>query len=156
MVHLADGQPAANVEGQVQHRVIGAGHGAAGERGVAAVIDDLGQAGIVEEGEVDARGHQHQERVHGGFAQHERPVVRKHVVERLAHPRGGSHAVVNRPGQPADHEPFPLVQKLGPIGSWYPSLATKNPSFTVSGSWGRGRAAGPNTGSAPATTSNSD
>ena len=75
VVHLPDEQATANVETDVQRGRVRLGHVDAVERNVGALVDDLGHAGLVEEGEVSAGEEDHDEGVEGDLAKHEGPVL---------------------------------------------------------------------------------
>ena len=98
-----------------------------------------------EEREEGARDHEHREAVQRDLPDHERPVLREHVVEAaLQRAREAEPVVDPRRGL---HGSRPHVQKPGPTGSSKSSCATrKPPSPTSSGSCGSSRRAGPNTG----------
>ena len=115
--------------------------------------------------EEDARGDQHHERVEGDLPEQERPVVGEDLVEQGPAALGDAEALVE-PLTPATRSPcgaavaappWPSAgrdgaharsQNPGPTGWSYPACARRKPSPSImSGSWGRGRGAGPKTGS---------
>jgi hypothetical protein len=63
----------------------------------------MSSARVEEEGQVDAGRDQDEERVEGDLAEEERPVIWKHVAERLLEQRCGSGALVEVADEPADH-----------------------------------------------------
>ena len=120
VVGLADQQPGLDREGDVEHRLVGVAHVKAAQRRVGAVVDLLGGAGVEEERQIDAGGHQHDERVQGDLAEQERPVVGEQVAQRLAQQRRRAAALVQEANRPADHVERGLrvrtPQKEGPTG----------------------------------------
>ena len=94
MVDLTHEQPGAHVEAQVDGRAVRLGHVHALQRSVAAVVNDLGRAGMEEERQVHARGDEYDERIQGQLTEHERPVVGKHLVQCGAHEVGGTEATI--------------------------------------------------------------
>lgn len=95
VVCLADEQPRAGVEREVDHRAVGVGHVRAAQRRVGAVVGRLSEARL-EEGEIDAGHHQDDERVKGDLAEQERPVVGEHVPK-SALERGRRPGACRRP-----------------------------------------------------------
>src|SRR5690606_26123147 len=133
-----------------------------------AVVDGGVGAGVEEERQVDAGQDQDDERVERQLADHERPVVGEDLVEGRPAQLGGAETVVDPAGEAVGQQPLgpapalprhhrPRSQKPGPTGLEKSPVATMKPSSsTPSGSWGSARAAGPNTGLAPSSTSNVD
>ena len=104
VVDLADHQPGAHVEADVDRGPEGVGHVHAVQRRVVPVVDDLLGARLKEEREERAREHEHDEAVEGDFAEHERPMVRKDLVEGAAREAGRAETVIDPANQPADHD----------------------------------------------------
>ena len=110
MVGLADHQPGAHVEAEVDHRAVGLGDVLSVQRRVGAGVHDIGGAGVEEEGQVHASRDQHHEAVQGDFAEHERPVIGEDLVERLAGELRAADAVVDGAHQAlGDHRAAPAA-----------------------------------------------
>src|SRR4029450_8671876 len=121
--------------------------------------DDLLDRRGVEEGQEGAGEDQHHQGEQGDLTEQERPVVGEHLAEGLAGQAGRAQPLVQGLGRAVPHRahqlPRFLSQNAGPTGSGKSPWATSMPSSsTPSGSWGRGRAAGPKNGLAPLATSN--
>ena len=174
VVHLAHQQAAANREREVHRRVERLGQDLAAQRPVRAVVDDRGRGGHVVQGEEDAGGQQDHEGVQGDLAQHERPVVGEDLVEEgpaalddpeplveladgLADASVGAERRLGGAHRALERTHVLRSQKPGPVGWSKPDWARKNPSASMyRGSWGSGRGAGPNVGSAWSSTKNID
>ena len=114
VVDLAHDQPAADVEGDVQRRVVGPRHLHAVQRHVGAVVADLGHRGVEEERQEGAGQQQDDERVERDLAHHERPVVGEDLVQLLAHAAGHAEPVLGPAAGLADRGGR-LVEALGPL-----------------------------------------
>ena len=162
VMDLADEQPAAHLEADVQRGLVGPRHLDTAQRLVDAVVGDLGHRRVEEQGQVHAGEQQHDEAVHGHFAQQERPVGGEHLVELAAQRPRGVVPRVHRVGLlgqsfPGCHGHDLRSQNAGPTGSAKSPLATRYPSVSmVMGSWARARAAGPKMGRAKCSASNCD
>ena len=100
VVDLAHHQPGPHVEAQVERRPVGLGHLDAAQRRVAPVVHDLAVALASKKNVRNTPvSEQHDEAVQRELADHERPVVGEHLVERGAGELGGAEAVV----EPAGH-----------------------------------------------------
>jgi hypothetical protein len=95
VVQLPHEQAAADVEGELQGRVVGRRHLYTAQGRVAALVDDLLHGGVEEERQVGARQQRDEEGVEGDLAEQERPVVGVDLVQRPPEPRGDEHAVVD-------------------------------------------------------------
>ncbi len=116
MVDLPHHEAGANVEGHLERRLVGGRHVHAAQRRVAAVVHDVARIGNEEEREVHAGEDQDHQAVHGDLADHERPVVGEHLVERGAsEPRGTEPLVEPRGDATRDHQRS-RSQNPGPIG----------------------------------------
>ena len=83
------------------HRLVRLRHRRRPERDVAAVVGDLLRTRHEEEREVHAGEEQDDEQVEGELAQHERPVVREHLVERRPRNLRRAEAFVDPAGEAA-------------------------------------------------------
>ena len=97
-MHLPDEQATADVETDVQRGGVRLGHVDAVERHVGALVDDLGHAGLVEEGEVGAGEEDHDEGVEGDLAQHEGPVLGENLGQAAREELVAAQALVNKCG----------------------------------------------------------
>ena len=156
VVDLPHQQPAADIEADVQRRLVRLADREAVELGVRAVVDHVGRRRDEEERQEGPGQQQDDERPQRDLAEHERPVVGKHLPHEHAEPARPVEPVVEPPAGAAqglgnlEVLAHPRSQKLGPTG-WVKSLlATRYPyESTVIGSCGSGRAAGPKITSAP-------
>ena len=96
VVDLADEQPAADLEGDVEGGLIRPGHLNAVERLVHPVVGDLGHRRVEEQREVHTGQQQHDEAVQRDLAKQERPVGREDLVQLSTHRRGGVVTRVDR------------------------------------------------------------
>ena len=87
VVHLADQQPALDVEGDAHHRVERRRHLGAPQRLVRTLVDELLLRPLEEQRQVRAGDQQDEEAVQGDLAPQEREVVREHLVQHLADER---------------------------------------------------------------------
>ena len=71
VVNLADEEPAAHLEANVQRGFVGPGHLDAAQWLIDALVGDVGHGGIEEQRQVDTGEQQHDEAVHRDFAQQE-------------------------------------------------------------------------------------
>ena len=94
VVHLPEHQPAPDLEADPEDARVGLRHRGAVERAVRAVVDDLARRRLEEEREERSREDQDDEAVQGDLAQHERPVVRKDLVQRVLREARRPEAVV--------------------------------------------------------------
>jgi hypothetical protein len=121
VVHLPHDEAGAHLEADVERRAVGGGHLDPAQGLERAVVDDLTARRFEEEREVHAGADQHHEAVERDLAQHERPVVGEHAVERLGREGRAAHAIVEPPQEPARQHGAPQsrsrFQKLGPTGS---------------------------------------
>ena len=81
VVHLADKQATANLEGKVQSRCVCGRHLHTVERCVGAVVDDLRDRRVEEEGQVDTGQQEDDEAVERHLTEHEGPVGREDLVQ---------------------------------------------------------------------------
>jgi hypothetical protein len=102
VVDLADEQTAADVERQIQRRVVGGRHDHAAQRCVRALVGNLAHRGVEEERQVRAREQQDDERVERDLPEQERPVVGEHLVQRAPQPGGDEEPFVDLDGSLAD------------------------------------------------------
>jgi hypothetical protein len=101
VVDLPDEQAAAHLERQVQRRRERLGHLYPAQRAVYALVSDIHHRGVKVQRQVGARQQQHHEAVEGNLPEHERPVVREHLVD--------------LPSQPG-REVEPFIQLVGGLG----------------------------------------
>ena len=80
VVDLPHQQAAADIEADVERRLVRLAHPDAVQLGVRPVVDHVGHAGLEEQGEEDAGQDQDDERVQRDLAQQERPVVREDLA----------------------------------------------------------------------------
>ena len=126
VVHLADEETAANLEGEVQRRCVGARHLDAVERGVGTVVDDLRDGRVKEQCKVNTGQQQDDEAVQRHLTKHEGPVSRKDFVELGTQDAGGRVALVHvvaHLGKFVTHYDL-RSQNAGPTGSTKLPLAT--------------------------------
>src|SRR5699024_11459919 len=88
VVHLTDEQAAADLEGDIESGHVGAGHLHTVEWEVGTVVDDLGDRGIEEQGQVDTSQDQDDEAVESDLTQEEGPVGREDLVDLAADSAG--------------------------------------------------------------------
>jgi hypothetical protein len=121
VVDLPHEQTAANVERQVQCRVVGRRHLDAAQGRVGPLVRDLAHGGVEEEHQVDARQEQDDERGDGDLPEHERPMVGVHLVQRPAQPVPRDESVVGLSGRLADRgRRHPLLATDAPHGHSLP------------------------------------
>jgi hypothetical protein len=133
VVDLPDQQPAADIEGDPQRRLVRLAHRHAVQLDVRAVVQDLVRRRHEEQRKERPGQQQDDERPQRDLAQHERPVVREHLPHEHAQAACRVEPVVKPPGGSAkglrDVEVIagahPRSQKLGPTGSWKSLLATR-------------------------------
>jgi hypothetical protein len=113
VVGLADQQAGRNVEDDAEGGVVGLRDRGPLERGVAPRVRRLGRAGLEEQGQVDPRGNQHDERVEGDLPEQERPVVGEDVLHRRLEERG---------------DPQPLVEEADGVGGRLLLRAGRSPT----------------------------
>ena len=119
VVHLADQQPALDVEGDAQHRVVGRRHLDAAQRRVRALVDQRLLGALEEERQVDAGDQQDDEAVQRQLAPQEREVVGEDLVQHLADERLAADPSGHRLDVALD-EPAPrrlVVRPSCPAGS---------------------------------------
>ena len=95
MVHLADKEPAAHLEGQVQGCLIRPGHLHAIQRKIRTVVDDLGDRRVEEECEVDTGQQQDKKAIERNLTEHKRPVGGKYLVNLAANTRSSGVPRIN-------------------------------------------------------------
>jgi hypothetical protein len=92
---LAHDQSGPHLEADVEDRAISVGHLDPIERFIGAVVGGLAKARLEEESEESAGEYQHHEAIERDLAEHERPVIREHLVESLLREGGGAQTVVD-------------------------------------------------------------
>jgi hypothetical protein len=116
VVDLSHHQTGPHVEADAQDRLVRLRHPRAVERAVAPVVHHLPRSRREEERQVHPGEHEDHEAVERDLAQHERPVVREDLVERVARRARRAEPVVDPPGDAGDDH-RPRSQKPGPMGS---------------------------------------
>ena len=130
VVDLADEQPAADVEGDLQRALERPRHVDAAQVLEGPVVDDLFHGGVEEQREVGARQQQHDEAVERDLTEHERPVRREDLVELLPQAGGRVVALVE------------LVEGVRSPSRWHPSLSVWSGNSRVVPPLPEGRADG--------------
>ncbi len=147
VVRLAHQEARLDVERDLDDRAVRLAHLRAAEGLDRPLVHDLVRARLVEEREVDAREHEHHERVERHLAEEERPVVGEHVPEELARERRDARALVDRADRSPDHRASALPvapHHDGPGAAENGPAARSSPRGPIRrGSWGSGRPAGP-------------
>jgi hypothetical protein len=94
-VQLPHEEAAADVERQVQRRLVSGRHLHAAQRRVRALVDDLAHGGVEEEGQVRAGQQQDDEGVERDLAEQEGPVVGEDLVQGATQRAGDDQTVVD-------------------------------------------------------------
>ena len=155
VVRLPHQQAGAHLEREVDRGAVGDAHLVPTQRQVVARVVSRGGAGLEEECQVDARPDEDHERVEGDLAEQERPVVRKHIAQRLLQEWRRAAALVEEANEAADHDAFRgaferTPDQDGPTGPEKLPAARRTPlESTASGSCGSGLPAGPKITFAP-------
>ena len=90
--YLADKQTTTNLKGEIQCRLVGGRHFHAVEWSIRAVVDDLRHGWVEEQGEVNTREDEDDERVQRNLTQHEGPVGREDLIDLRTEQTGAGNA----------------------------------------------------------------
>ncbi len=130
VMHLAHEEARADFEAEMKDGLVGGGHGDAIEGAIGAVVDDFVGAAVEEQGKKRSCDDEDDKRVERDFAEHERPVIWKNMIQGAAHGLREAQAGIE-PASGCGCGTHAIPQKPGPGGSLNPPPARRVPSLSA-------------------------